>query len=221
MARLTVLLLVLLNVLFAAWSQGWLAAYGWAPISAREPQRMDQQVRPEALRLVDLGVLAEPAPRTPASLSCLETPELNAVERDRVQAAAQQVLPPGSWVMQEQAAAARFVVYMGPYASAQALQSKQDELTRLGLSYEVLGQSAQTPGLSLGSFASQAQAEAALQTLQAKGVRTAQVTQLASSARSWRMRLGQVDLAVLTQLSALAAALPGQGLMPCPSAAAS
>ena len=52
MLRFIVLLLVLLNGIYFAWSQGMLRAYGWAPIEQVEPQRLDQQIRPEAIRVL-------------------------------------------------------------------------------------------------------------------------------------------------------------------------
>ena len=45
------LLLVLANVLFWAWSSGSLKIFGWAPIDPREPQRLEEQLRPEVIQL--------------------------------------------------------------------------------------------------------------------------------------------------------------------------
>ena len=45
------LLLVLLNLGFAAWVKGYLRPLGWQPADPREPQRLQQQLRPEALQL--------------------------------------------------------------------------------------------------------------------------------------------------------------------------
>lgn len=220
MMRLTVLVLALLNLVYFAWGQGWLAAYGWMPAPTREPQRLLQQIHPDAIRLIDAALLTAKPDAAPASLSCLVTPELSAPERDAVQAAAQNVLPPGSWVIEEQAAAARYVVYMGPYAKPAELDSKRDELQRLGLGFQVLGNNAQTPGLSLGSYATQTDAQTALTGFAAKGVRTAQVMQMSLPGRSWRLRLPSVDVPLLIKLPELASALPGQGLMPCAPAPA-
>jgi len=47
------LLLVLANLLFWAWSSGSLKILGWAPIDPREPQRLEEQLRPEVVRLID------------------------------------------------------------------------------------------------------------------------------------------------------------------------
>jgi hypothetical protein len=45
------LLLVLANLLFWAWSSGGLKIVGWAPIDPREPQRVEEQLRPEVIQL--------------------------------------------------------------------------------------------------------------------------------------------------------------------------
>jgi len=45
------LALVIANVLFWAWSHGGLRVLGWAHNDPREPQRVEEQLRPEALRL--------------------------------------------------------------------------------------------------------------------------------------------------------------------------
>ena len=45
------LLLVLANLLFWAWSSGGLKILGWAPIDPREPQRVEEQLRPEVIQL--------------------------------------------------------------------------------------------------------------------------------------------------------------------------
>lgn len=45
------LLLVLANLLFWAWSSGGLKIVGWSPIDPREPQRVEEQLRPEVIQL--------------------------------------------------------------------------------------------------------------------------------------------------------------------------
>jgi hypothetical protein len=52
MLRLIVLLLALLNGAYFLWSSGWLRAYGLAPVQQAEPQRLDQQIRPESVRVM-------------------------------------------------------------------------------------------------------------------------------------------------------------------------
>ncbi len=85
MLRLFVLLLVLANAGYYAWSHGMLAAYGFAPIAQAEPQRMAQQIKPEALRIltplevrqIDTGAPPATATAAPVSVSTsLSTPTL-------------------------------------------------------------------------------------------------------------------------------------------------
>lgn len=52
MLRLLVLLLVLANAGYFAWSQALLGAWGFAPAATGEPQRLRQQIKPEALRIL-------------------------------------------------------------------------------------------------------------------------------------------------------------------------
>ena len=52
MLRSFVLVLILANGLYLAWSQGWLRAHGFAPAQQSEPQRMAQQIRPEAVHVL-------------------------------------------------------------------------------------------------------------------------------------------------------------------------
>src|SRR4051812_12944221 len=53
MLRLTVLALLLANGLFFAWHRSYLAPWGFAPAQQTEPQRLNQQMRPDAIRLLD------------------------------------------------------------------------------------------------------------------------------------------------------------------------
>jgi len=65
MLRWVIWLLVLGNVGYFAWSQGYLDTLGLKPAEQREPQRLAQQLRPEALRLLN-GPKADAAPQAPA-----------------------------------------------------------------------------------------------------------------------------------------------------------
>ena len=49
---LIVLLLAAANALFWAWAHGYLQALGWAPERVREPERLEQQINPDALRVL-------------------------------------------------------------------------------------------------------------------------------------------------------------------------
>ncbi len=53
MLRWTVGLLIAANALYFAWTQGYLEGLGFAPRIEREPERVHQQVNPEAIRLLN------------------------------------------------------------------------------------------------------------------------------------------------------------------------
>ena len=67
MLRLLVLLLLLANGAYFAWSKGLLAPYGFAPVSQSEPQRMAQQIRPEAIHILSTPGAASAAASAPAA----------------------------------------------------------------------------------------------------------------------------------------------------------
>lgn len=72
MLRWGVLALLLANGLFWAWSRGWL---GVAPGPQREPWRLEQQVRPESVRLVPPGAVPPAAASAPqAAVSSASAP---------------------------------------------------------------------------------------------------------------------------------------------------
>lgn len=82
MLRLLVLLLVLANAAYFAWTKNLLAPYGFAPASQSEPQRMTQQIRPEAMRITvppqATGAPVPAAPLSPASSASTMSASLTA-----------------------------------------------------------------------------------------------------------------------------------------------
>ena len=57
MLRLIVLLLLLANGLYFAWSHRYLQMYGFAPQTSSEPQRVQQQIKPDAVQLLTAAEL--------------------------------------------------------------------------------------------------------------------------------------------------------------------
>ena len=69
MLRWVVWMLVVANAGYFAWTQGYLAALGFAPSEQAEPERLQAQIKPESLRLLNgpKGTAgAEPAPPAPS-----------------------------------------------------------------------------------------------------------------------------------------------------------
>lgn len=66
MLRLVIWLLVLANAGYFAWTQGYLAPLGLAPVAQREPERLQAQLKPESLRLLNGPRAEAPVPAPPA-----------------------------------------------------------------------------------------------------------------------------------------------------------
>ena len=60
MLRILVLLLVVANLGYLAWTRGAMTAFGWVPerFSQSEPQRLAQQIHPEWLQIRPVGASA-------------------------------------------------------------------------------------------------------------------------------------------------------------------
>ena len=133
MLRLIVLLLLLANGAYFAWAQGLLAAWGYAPVQQSEPQRLTQQIRPEALKVVPV----EEARRVEVSAAVAKAAEcLQAGPFEEAQAAPLRASlvswPAGSWTLEPTVEPARWIVYMGKYATIEAVNKKKAELRYLG-----------------------------------------------------------------------------------------
>ncbi|MES2363059.1 MAG: SPOR domain-containing protein [Pseudomonadota bacterium] len=244
MLRLLALLLVLGNAGYFAWTRGLLVAYGFAPASQTEPQRLAQQIHPEAMRLLippeirPAGGAAAAAPSSsspapaassavaPASAAmqvsasntapeCLQVGLFNEEQTVVLRARLQSVLPAGSWVLESGAEPPRWIVYMGKYSGADAVAKKKGELRQLHVSFEPLNNPALEPGLSLGSFGSQPEADAEMARIAKRGVRTAKVIQAAPESRGQKLRLPAVDAGLRPQLEALKPQLAGKILQAC------
>ena len=219
MLRLLVLLLVLANAGYYAWSHGMLADYGFAPVAQTEPQRVAQQIRPEALRILTQqeASLAQQTnlPSAAAATECLQVGVFNeeqtVVLRERLVSA----LPAGSWSLESVQEPARWLVYMGKYSSPDAITKKQSELRGLGVLFEALNNAALEPGLSLGSFPTQAEADLALARIAKKGVKTAKVVQERGELRGQRLKLASVDTELRGQLENIKPMLAGKALKSC------
>ena len=222
MLRLTVLLLVLANAGYYAWSHGLLAAYGFAPTSQTEPQRLSQQIKPDALRILnptDTRQLDSAPPALPAvaasATECLQVglfnEEQTLVLRERLVSA----LPAGSWALESAVDPARWLVYMGRYSSADAVTKKKTELRGMGVSFDALTNAALEPGLSLGNFKTQAEADTALARIAKKGVKTAKVIQERAEQRGQKLKLPAVDAALRSQLDSIKPQLAGKPFQTC------
>jgi hypothetical protein len=215
MLRLLVLLLLLANAAYFAWSRELLAPIGLAPAQQSEPQRVQQQIRPDAVRLLAgdearrLEVAALPKPP-----ECLQAGLFTDAEAEALKSSLA-AWPSGSWSLDAATEPARWIVYMGKYADAAALDRKKSELRALNVSFEPLANASLEPGLSLGGYPTEAAARQQMEALAQKGVHTAKVVQERAEARGLSLKLPAVDDSLRTRLDELKPALNGKALRAC------
>ncbi len=233
--RLVVLLLAA-NLGWLAWSQGWLRAVGLAPQTQTEPERLQRQVRPEAVTLSPAATTAAPArtssapeaPQAAASAAvapdnapaptavagrCLQAGTVDDKQIEPVRRAAA-ALPPGSWRIDPVQLPGRWMVYIGKLADAGAVATKRAELRALGVDSDRPGPGME-PGLSLGRFSTEEAADRGLDNLARKGVRTARVVQERRDTPGYVLRLPNADVELRRRAGALRGVLGGRELRDC------
>ena len=231
MLRLIVWVLLVLNLGYFAWGQGWLLAYGWGPTQQHEPQRLAQQVHPEALTILTdtpsdphagasaPDAAASEAPAEPVATTCWQATELDETQAETLRPLLAAKLAAGAWVLEETRLPARWMVYMGPYNQTAELAKKREQLTELKVKFFAMTNT-QSPGFSLGVFSSEEAAKTGLQELVKRGVRSARVLQERAASVSYQLRLPSMGVADQALLDSIKAALPGKPLALCPESAA-
>lgn len=236
MLRAIVLVLLLANVGFWVWRQGWLeplhGVIGARPEGEREPERLARQVRPERVRLLGPeavsaasatprstpgpAIAEAPAPPAAASTVCLEAGPYTATELAAVQPALQAAWPGGAWTVRElPPESAVWWVAMGPFFDGEQLQTKRDELRRRNVFPELASTPGAAPLLVLSRHDSREAAEVELAALAERDVRTARVVE--GAPRVLRaLRVDRADAQAQALLGGLAAErLRGKAFAPC------
>ena len=217
MLRLLVVLLLLVNGAYFLWTQGHLAPLGLAPVNPSEPQHLAQQIKPQALTLMTPAEIKRLAAEAAAASAteCLMAGPLDEKQAAAVREAATQSLPTGQWSLDTLTVPGRWIIYMGRYADTDMLNRKKAELRARRVSFEPLANPALEPGLSLGSFATQGEANDELAALSLRGVRTARVTQERPDSKAYMIKLPAVGEALRGKLDPLRDGLGGKSLKPC------
>ena len=228
MLRIALLILLLANAGYFAWSQGALSSLGWAPEQHREPERLQQQLRPETLQLqlpaaeqsaaqpatppaaapapapAPAEAPGEPAQAAAGPAQCLQAGIYDDDASDTLRRALVLQLPEGSWKLDAITQPGRWMVYMGKFADNQALEKKRAELVARKLDHDRAGGSLE-PGLSLGRFSSEEAATRELTQLVRQGVRSARVVQERPDRHGFILRLPAATPALRAQVEALPA----------------
>jgi hypothetical protein len=221
MLRGLVMGLLLANVAFYVWTQGWLdGVVGVHAKGDREPERLAQQVRPESIQILPPSTALPPAPAAPsapaAPLACWEAGPFGAGEVASAEAILQSTLPGGSWVNLKTDKPGAWIVYIGKFPDRDSMLKKVEELKRLKVPFdEVRNAPKLEPGVSLGRFDDLRGAEAALAEFAQRGVRSAKVVELTPPSSTHMLRVERADPALATQLTALRSDALGRGFVRC------
>ena len=237
MLRLAVIALLLANAGYYAYTQGWLRSAGLVTPEQAEPQRLQQQIRPETLKVLRAqGATNNPTPppalaAAPAADTAASTPAptaaapadagecLQAGIFDEKQATALRTaaasLPPGSWSLEPTPITGRWMIYMGRFDDQDTLDKKRAELRARKVDFDRAGGTLE-PGLSLGRFSTEEAAQRGLTALNAQGVRTARVVLERQAATGFILKLPAVTDAQRQQwLATLRPAMAGKTLGSC------
>ena len=237
MLRLAVIALLLANAGYYAYTQGWLRSAGLVTPEQAEPQRLQQQIRPETLKVLRAqGATNNPTPPpapavAPAADTAASTPApttaapadagecLQAGVFDDKQAAALRTaaaaLPAGSWSLEPTPITGRWMIYMGRFDDQDTLDKKRAELRARKVDFDRAGGTLEL-GLSLGRFSTEEAAQRGLTALNAQGVRTARVIQERQAATGFILKLPAVTDAQRQQwLATLRPAMAGKTLGSC------
>lgn len=206
--------LVLANALFFVWSQGYLALYGWAPVEQSEPQRLQQQLRPEAIVVLDGASLKKAeaqAAEDAKPRECLVLGPYDDSQADALRAALQgSTVAADAWQLQTVSIPERWVVYIGKFANEAALAKKRTELVTLNIKSDPVAAAHLVPGLSLGRFDTEAEGLEELARLRKAGVRTARVVQERQASQSAQLKLPAATDSLRAQVLDLGDVLAGK-----------
>lgn len=244
MLRVVVILLILANAAYFAWTQGLLAPLGFATREQAESHRLQEQIQPDAIRLLNAPRTDSASPAPPAApVSApppfpVETPSPEpqpaaspappdvttacwrvggytpAQAATLRQALEAQTTLAGLWQMEEAQTSGRWIVYMGKLNDDQ-MQRKKTELRELNVEFREVRVAALSPGLALGTFSSEAAAQQGLAIVVRKGVRSARVAQERPEATVFALRLPAITDEQREAVDALGNALAGKKLQPC------
>lgn len=216
MLRTLVATLLLANLLFFAWARGWVAAVAPPPSHGeREPERLQLQVRPELVKLYTGPKAASAA--AAATLACLEAGPFNEADAGVAEAALLAAgVPATAYTRRQVEQPASWLVYMGRFADAAALRTKEDELRRLRLAYDEMRAPPElVPGLVLSRHDSRDAAESALAALGQRGVRSARVVASpAAPAQHW-LRAEKVEPSLRARFVSLRPPVIAASFGPC------
>jgi hypothetical protein len=207
--RLFFFLLVFANLIFFAWTQGYLGASD----DSHEPQRLAQQLHAEKLRIVP--DLQAPAAKQ-NDLACRVIDGLNVVDAEALKAAVEAT--GGEAKILPLAEPALYLVVIADLPNKAAAEKKAAELTRLGV--EGLNAVALEGGrheIILGNFRAEQAAREFLQGLAKRGIKSARMDKREQPILKARVQTRAPASTLLPQLPKLIAPYADATIGECPT----
>ncbi|MBK7766058.1 MAG: SPOR domain-containing protein [Sulfuritalea sp.] len=211
--RLIFFLLVLANLLLFAWTQGYLGE----PDDSHEPQRLEQQLHPEKLRIVGPAPAVAPAPAVKRDdQACRVIDGLSLAEAEVLRTALEAA--GGEARVSPIAEPPLHLVVINDLANKAAADNKAAELTRLGFEgHTVVALQDGRHEFVLGSFPSETAARAFLQNLASRGIKSARVDTREQPALKARVETRAATSKLLQQLPKLIAPFADATIGECAS----
>jgi hypothetical protein len=228
--------LVVANLLVLAWSLDWLP--GMSRSREREPERLRQQVRPEAVQLItptaasaalQAAAAQRSSPPTPSATAsaptgdpsatvCLEAGPFAAAEVAAAERGLRELKWPSlEWTPQRSERGGSYIVYLGRFADDGAMLRRRDDLRRQQVAVDEVRNSPDLqPGLQFGGrHDTRASADAALAQLVQQGVKAARVATITLPVVVTLLRVERADGALAARLTQLNLPPAGAGFRPC------
>lgn len=215
--RVLVLVLVAANLLFFAWTRGWLDPRSGRPESAgHEPQRLAAQEHPERIQPLSASAVSALGQRV-----CLE---LGPFEDDTSLGAAQTALRGAGlavdWVTRSSEIPGQFAIATIKLDNADFRARKEATYKQMKISTEPLtGLPSEQPALVLSRHGSQADARTALAAYEKRGLKGLRIVTLVAPKARHLLVVPQADGLSASKLKALKDAALGSGFRSCSPAA--
>ena len=227
--------LVVANLLVLAWSFDVLPG---SRHREREPERLQQQVRPEAVQLITptaasaalqaaaaqrTGPVAAATASAPLGASdssatvCLEAGPFAAGEVAAAERGLRELKWPSlEWTPQRSERGGSYIVYQGKYSDETAMARRRDEYRRQQIAAEEVRNSPDLqPGLQFGRYDNRAAADAVAAQLLQQGVKGARVVTINMPVVVTLLRVERADGALAARLAQLNLPPAGSGFRPC------
>ena len=217
--RTLFLLLVLVNVLFFAWSR-----YVSPPEAGSDPAPLARQIEPEKLKVIAPGeVPAAPVPLTApaaasvATVKCIEWGSFTLADAPRAEKALEPLALGARLTQRRTEEQAHWWVFIPPAPSRALALKKAAELKTLAVDeyFVMQDEGPHRWAISLGVFRTEDGARARLAALQAQGVRSAQVGEREATVPKVWLQVSGVDPGLLARLKETARTAEGSELREC------